>query len=97
MNNNIYEQDRLNAITKFVERLITNKDRWDNISDDVADLTFEIVNDFGHVINAFDQINPHIDEDFTRGTNFYFYDKPTNKKVKVSFEYENLSGGKDEV
>ena len=94
---NIYEHNRLVAMTKFVQRLITSKYRWENISDDVAELTSEIADDFGHVINAFDQINPHIDEDFTRGTNFYFYDKPTDKKVKVSFEYENLSGGKDEI
>lgn len=91
-----YENDRLIAYNKFVERLLTDKYRRENISDDVAELSSEIAEDFGHVINAFDQINPHI-VDFTRGTNFYFYDKPTNKKVKVSFEYENLSGGKDEV
>ena len=88
-----YENDRLIAYNKFVERLLTDKYRRENISDDVAELTSEIADDFGHVITEFDQF----EEDFTRGTNFYFYDKPTNKKVKVSFEYENLSGGKDEV
>ena len=93
MSINTYEHNRLVAMTKFVQRLITSKYRWENISDDVAELTSEIADDFGHVITQFDQI----DEDFTRGTNFYFYDKPTNKKVKVSFEYENLSGGKDEI
>ena len=90
---NTYEHNRLVAMTKFVQRLITSKYRWENISDDVAELTSEIADDFGHVITQFDQIG----EDFTRGTNFYFYDKPTNKKVKVSFEYENLSGGEDEI
>ena len=93
MNYNTYEHNRLVAMTKFVQRLITSKYRWENISDDVAELTSEIADDFGHVITEFDQF----EEDFTRGTNFYFYDKPTGKKVKVSFEYENLSGGKDEI
>tara|TARA_Y100000401_G_scaffold115418_1_gene119098 strand:- start:202 stop:492 length:291 start_codon:yes stop_codon:yes gene_type:complete len=92
-----YENDRLIAYNKFVERLLTDKYRRENISDDVAELSSEIAEDFGHVINAFDQINPHIDEDFTRGTKFRFYDAPTDKIIKVSFEYENLSGGKDEV
>ena len=92
-----YENDRLIAYNKFVERLLTDKYRRENISDDVAELSSEIAEDFGHVINAFDQINPHIDEDFTRGTKFRFYDAPTDKIIKVSFEYENLSGGKDEI
>jgi len=94
---NKYENDRLTAYVKFVERLLTDKYRRENISDDVAELSSEIAEDFGHVINAFDQINPHIDEDFTRGTKFRFYDAPTDKIIKVSFEYENLSGGKDEI
>ena len=92
-----YENDRLIAYNKFVERLLTDKYRRENISDDVAELSSEIAEDFGHVINAFDQINPHIDEDFTRGTKFRFYDAPTDKIIKVSFEYENLSGGEDEI
>lgn len=92
-----YENDRLIAYNKFVERLLTDKYFRENISDDVAELSSEIAERFGHVINAFDQINPHIDEDFTRGTKFRFYDAPTDKIIKVSFEYENLSGGKDEI
>ena len=90
---NTYEKDRLGAMTKFIQRLITNKDRWENISDDVADLTFEIANDFGHVITEFDQF----EEDFTRGTNFYFYDKPTRKTVKVSLNFIEFGEGEDEV
>ena len=93
MNKNTYEHDRLVAMTKFVQRLITNKDRWENISDDVADLTFEIANDYGHVITEFDQF----EEDFTRGTNFYFFDKPTRKSVKVSFDFIEFEEGEDEV
>ena len=94
---NKYENDRLTAYVKFVERLLTDRYRRENISDDFAELSSEISEDFGHVINAFDQINPHIDEDFTRGKEFSFYDKPTDKIIKVSFEYQNLSGGEDEV
>jgi hypothetical protein len=94
---NKYENDRLTAYVKFVERLLTDRYRRENISDDFAELSSEISEDFGHVINAFDQINPFVDEDFTRGKEFSFYDKPTDKIIKVSFEYENLSGGEDEV
>tara|TARA_Y100001951_G_C11134587_1_gene180119 strand:+ start:220 stop:504 length:285 start_codon:yes stop_codon:yes gene_type:complete len=90
---NPYEHDRLVAITNFIQRLITSKYRWENISDDVAELTSEIAEDHGHVIKEFDKF----DEDFTHDTNFYFFDKPTEKLVKVSFEYENLSGGEDEI
>ncbi len=57
MNYNTYEHNRLVAMTKFVQRLITSKYRWENISDDVAELTSEIADDFGHVITEFDQIN----------------------------------------
>lgn len=97
MSKNTYEHNRLVAITKFIQRLITSRYRWENISDDVAELTSEIAEDYGHVISEFDQIGTAFDEDFTRGTNFYFYDKPTDKTVKVSFEYEDLSGGKNEI
>ena len=90
---NTYEKDRLGAMTKFIQRLITNKDRWENISDDVADLTFEIANDFGHVITEFDQF----EEDFTRSTNFYFYDKPTRKTVKGSLNFIEFGEGEDVV
>ena len=53
----------------------------------------EISEDLVNVINAFDQINPHIDEDCTRGRKFRFYDEPTGQIIKVSFEYENLIMG----
>ena len=88
-----YENDRLIAYNKFVERLLTDKYRRENISDDVAELSSEIAEDFGHVITQFDQIG----EDFTRSTNFYFYDVPTEKVVKVSFEYEDLEESENEV
>ena len=91
--NSKYENDRLVAMTKFVKRLTTSKYHWDNISDEVADISSEVADIYGHVITQFDQIG----EDFTRSTNFYFYDVPTEKVVKVSFEYEDLEDGENEV
>lgn len=63
-----YEDNRLIAISSFVEKLITDKYYSDTISDTIAELSGEISMNNGHVINFFDKLQSNFDND----SHFYF-------------------------
>ena len=88
-----YEKDRLVAISSFFERLSTDNYYWDRISDELAELSSEISDNNGHVVVNFEKLS----SDFSNDKYFYFFDKPTNKFVKVEFSFVDEKGDKNEV